>query len=206
MRPSTLRTALVAATTGVLLTGLAASAATKPKLPTCGSWTDAAGDSSLQGPVGAEPALDITKVTYKSDGKAFTAAIDVPGFKQQPTFAVGNRFEVQMTIAGHVTYLYYNDSTTRAQQENAFYQAGVYVDGTRVAGSETLVTRSSSGTQQIVSIPLADLAGAVGVKAADLKSATLGEVRARGNYPGANSTFDTATAPESLALPLTACS
>ena len=127
--------------------------------------------------------------------------IDSPWELSQPT---GNRLEVQFTLGGHETYLYYNDSSTRDVQENGFYQAGVYVDGTRVAGSESLVARSAVGTTQVVSITLSDLAGLVGKIAAGAV-ATAGEVRAYAQVPGTFNQFETATADAALKLPVTTC-
>lgn len=186
--------AAVAALSAV--TAFGADAASKPKVPACATWTDPAGDGSVdESGVGSDSALDITKVTLRSTGKKLTGEISVPGFAQRPMVGTGNRYQVQLTIAGHPTYFYYNDSSTRAQQENAFYQSGVYVDGARVKGSETLVSEVAGAGKVSLSISLADLASAVGTKITPTTKVVGGEANSFATMPGLKLAHDTATAP-----------
>ena len=166
----------------------AAPAVAKPAAP-CATFTDPKGDS---GPP-ADAALDITSVTYKTVGKELVGTITADQVSSHPTFAPGNRFQLDFQLAGHAVTLYYKFSPTRDQEANAFYQQGLRVDGTFVTDT---VTGTVKGNTVAIAIPYAELKGALGkVMGKPLTGLT---AQALASYVATNQSWDTATAPSGM--------
>lgn len=200
-----LRTALALAAAAALLTGAGVATAAPKKLPSCAAWSDPAGDATPNGAgVGADSTLDITKVTFSVTAKTFTAKLAVPGYKDQHTASYGARFTAEMSIAGRAVIIYYQYSPTRDREAAVFVQQGMSVDGAAISAP---VSSKVSGGEVTVSVPLKDLARAVGEKqlsAATSVSAPL--AKTRGTYVALLNTFDTAAAPAETSFTFAPCS
>jgi hypothetical protein len=183
------RLAFVVAT--ALVAGMSAAPALAAKTPACPAFTDVKGDG---GP-SADPALDITAVTYKTVGNELVATLTVDKLADRPQLAVGNRFQFDFKLAGHDVTLYYKTSPTRDQEANAFYQQGLRVDDTFINDA---VNPSIKGNNVSIGVSFGELKGAMGkVLGRPITAMTASTML---SYVATNEAADTAEAPAPMSL------
>ena len=175
-------------------TGVASAA----KTPPCATWTDPAGDA-------VDGTFDITKVTWGVTGKDFVVKLAVPGYAAQHAASYGDRFTANMNVDGADVIVYYQQGQFREQEANAFYQAGISVDGEQVDGTETDVTETIANGVVTLKVPVKVLGSAIGTKLTAKTPVTDISSQARGTYVALLNTQDEAAAPASTAFTFAAC-
>lgn len=183
---------LAVAAVVTLLAATSAAPALAGKAPACPTFTDAKGDG---GP-SADPALDITTVTYRNVGKELVATLTVDKLADRPMLAVGNRFQFDFKLAGHDVTLYYKSSPTREQEANAFYQQGLRVDDVFINDA---VNPSIKGNAVSIGVTFSELKSAIG-KAVLGQSVTGLSAATQMSYVGINEPGDSAEAPGNMSL------
>ncbi len=184
------RALVVAALAGLAATAVPSYAGTSA----CTTFSDPKGDGSVEGVAAPDPALDITKVSFGSTTKALQLKVSLDKLAERPMYAPGNRVQVTFTVKGREVVVYYKYSATRTQEENAFYQQGIRVDGTFFSA---VLEPSVVGNDVVMSVRYTELKSAVG---ADIKGLALTGLKAEAlaSYVATNETWDTATAPAAM--------
>jgi len=174
----------------------AAIAKSKPKIPACFSFADAANDSGPGVPGAApagDPTMDLVNVRFSTVDKALVMQLKVGSYANRPKHAVGNRYQVRFDVDGKNVEIYWKDSPVRNEEANAFYQQGVRVDGTFKHDG---VTGKASGNLVTMSVKLTMLKSAVASKVEGVRAGNVSAL-AMSSYVAQNLTWDTATGPES---------